>query len=697
MNENKFKITLKYWLSRPLCMLLFVLCAMPLAIQASPMLEDIELGALSDDRVVLRFKFSEPVKVTPQTFSTDSPPRIIIDFMGVANKITEVKEIATGSVKSVSVVGIPGQSRAVIDLNQAAKYDIHADGNYVDIELGAIASVEADSRTVEYFPESTAPGATKAHEVTDVNFHRDESGGGLVVIDVSDPNMGVDVRQEGGQLVVDFVDTKVATKLENRYDVRDFGTPLQYFDLQSRGKNVQMRINATGHYEHLAYQVDDKFIVDIKPLTEEQVQAAALAKPVYTGERLSLNFQDIQVRAVLQLLAEFTGINIVVSDTVSGSMTLRLHNVPWDQALDIVLKTQGLDKRQVGNVMLVAPASEIAAREKQELEANQQIAELEPLRAELIQLNYAKAGEIADLLKAEDNTLLSARGNVSVDERTNTIWVQDTTTKLQEIRQLIMRLDIPVRQVLIDARVVSIEKNFTKDLGVRFGITDVDTLSGTFEGANSMRGGTDPAEVTADSRLNFDIPVNASKSPGRIGLALARLSAETFLDLELSALETENVAEIISSPRIITSDQQKASIESGEEIPYLTSSSSGATTVSFKKAVLRLEVTPQITPDNRIILELTVTKDTRGESVTASGPPAVDTNEVETRVLIDNGETIVLGGVYEKTMRDDIQRVPFLGNLPVLGSFFRNRAQIDERKELLIFVTPRIIQQSYTR
>lgn len=434
--------------------------------------------------------------------------------------------------------------------------------------------------------------------------------------------------------------------------------------------------------------------------------AVKIINPSFSSNQnnlLSLNFQNIKVRAVLQLIAEFTGLNIVASDSVQGSITLHLNNVPWQQALDIILQSQGLAKRQVGNVILIAPLPEVATHEKENMEAQQQVIDLSPLHSELIAIKYGKAEQMGALLKGQSSTILSSRGNVTVDARTNTLWVQDTTQRLTEIRNLISRLDVPVRQVLIEARIVNIDNSAERDLGIRFGVTQGNHITGTLNGANQLATGSSASNISVADRLNMDLPsipsTGLSSDPtahppyGTLGIALAKLSGGILLDLELSALETEGLGEVIANPRVITADQQAAIIQQGQEIPYQQVSSSGATNVEFKDAVLKLEVTPQITPDGRIILALKVHQD-KVATLTVQGVPAIDTRSLETQVLVDNGETIVLGGVYQLSKTDTVQRIPFLGALPVIGPLFRNNQVISDRQELLIFVTPKIIQQA---
>ncbi len=662
-------------------------------------LQSMKLAALSGSETLIRFNLSQPIHNSHvKSFVTKNPPRIILDLIGVKNSLQQRKrKIDAGMAYEVLAVEAGGRTRIVLELRQSTGFRLDVHGSQVDLIIAG-KSIAAKAGQARFAKPNAIDAsqlvslATTKHAITGVDFRKGDARGGRIIVNISDPKISVDVSIIGGALVANFLDTGVKKSLQRYYDVGDFATPVTNFTVTPEGKNTQIRIETKHNYEHLAYQVDNQFIIDVKPVSEETALLERLKKPRYKGKRLSLNFQDIQVRAVLQLLAEFTGMNVVISDAVRGSMSLRLNNVPWDQALDIILKTRGLDKREVGNVMLIDRATDLAARERQELQALRQISDLEPVHTELIQLNYATATELSGLLAPHQGpSLLSESGSVSVDQRTNTLIVQDTPTKLREVRELISRIDVPVRQVLIEARVVNIEKNREKDLGVRFGITRDQTLSGTLTGANSMKANDEASsDVTLANRLNFDFA--AGSSSGKIGLALAKLGSDVLLDLELSALETEGVAEIISSPKLITSDQQTAHILAGEEIPYLTASSSGATTVAFREAELRLEVTPQITPNNNILLSLQVNKDARGEEIYTGGPPAIDTREVQTQVLVSNGQTVVLGGVYEKTNRDDLQRVPLFGSLPVVGRLFRHNKVITNRTELLVFVTPKIVE-----
>jgi type IV pilus assembly protein PilQ len=538
-----------------------------------------------------------------------------------------------------------------------------------------------------------------------------------VLVTLTDPSTPVDIRQEGGRVVAVFKDTSLPSELMRRLDVMDFATPVTTVDALRTNSDTRIVISAQGTYEQLAYQSDNEFTIEINPAVEDDEQQASLFSETkeYTGQRLTLNFQDIETRAVLQLLAETSGRNIVVSDTVQGNVTLRLRNVPWDQALDIVMTTKGLDMRQNGNVIIVAPAEEIAARETADLEAKRAITELEPLYSEFLQVNYAKAANLAALISSTEgqNSLLSDRGTVSIDDRTNTLLVQDTAEKLLDIRRLVRTLDIPIRQVLIESRIVIVNDDLSRDLGIRLGLTGynengddgVTVISGTGTGTDTMINSAldnlaDPNNGTIfpiqlpdlANRYNVNVPIQ--NAAGRFALAV--LESDYLVDLELTALEAEGRGEIVSTPRVITANQKEARIEQGVEIPYQESASSGATTTQFKKAVLSLTVTPQITPDNNIIMDLLVSNDTVGDlvaSATGGFVPSIDTRAVETQVLVSDGQTVVLGGIYETERRETITKVPVLGDIPGVGNLFKSRQNVSNKAELLIFVTPKILTE----
>lgn len=671
------------------------LLIVPWLAQANTILKNIYVTTLPGAETQVRFQVEGELPAVKE-FSIESPAKIVLDFSNSTLNINpDQKKLAVdeGIVRRVTTQGIEGRVRTVIDLLESAAYTIKKEGQYVVLSLRAVSSPQT---TLPFSQAKT--NVTGQYHVNMVDFKRGEEGVGRIVVQLSDPYVPIVLKEESNTLRVRLQSASVPSVLEKILDVTDFGTPVEQITTENQNGDVWITIKTEGEIDTLAYQTDKTFTIEVRKKADKVIAGAGEVE--YTGERLSLNFQSIEVRAVLQLLAEFTGINVVASDTVTGSVTLRLRNVPWDEALDIILKTKGLAKRQAGNVLLVGPAEELAAREKQALEATQQVSDLAPLYSEFIQVNYAKAAELAALLKDEKNSLLSSRGNIATDTRTNTLLVQDTAQKIDEVRALVQKLDIPVRQVLIESRIVVATDNFEKALGVKFGSaadirhTPIIGFTGNRVASDTLTTGTEPSAIGVSDRLNVNLPMALTNSTGnaQFGLTIGRLPGGTVLDLELSALESEGLGKIISSPRLVTSNQQKAFIESGEEIPYQESAASGAVTIAFKKAVLRLEVEPQITPDDRIILDLTVNQDTRG--VVLNSIPAINTQQIHTIVLVDNGETVVLGGIYEQTKRNNVTRVPFLGRIPGLGWLFKNVSKIDNREELMIFVTPKIINEA---
>ena len=667
-------------------------------------LEEITFNALPGNRLQIAMRLAKPAP-EPLSFTISNPARIALDINNTQNKLAQrTLPINVGSAQSITSAEAKGRTRLVLKLSQLLPYTTQVTGNYIYLTL---ESDSADGGSSSAPLQSTAAIASQVARqqttssaltgITDIDFRRGVKGEGRVIIQLSNPSIPVDVNEEAGRLIVDFIQASIPNSLSRRLDVLDFATVVQTIDAFQNGDNTRIIVTPIDdNYEHLAYQSDDIFTLELKTIPKAIREQQLKEKFGYTGERLSLNFQDIEVRSVLQLIADFTNLNVVVSDTVSGKLTLRLKNVPWDQALDIILDSKGLDKRQSGNVLLIAPTEEIATRERLELESKQQVQELAPLRSEYIQVNYARAEDLAALLGGEGG-LISARGRVSTDQRTNTLLVLETAENLEEIRALVTRLDIPVRQVLIESRIVIASDDFNKELGIRFGVTR-DTVtndpnqegtigSGNLNAVTDILNG-DPVELT--DRMNVNLPVTGSF--GSLALALAKLPLGTLLELELTALQAEGRGEIISSPRVITANQQEASIEQGVQIPYQEASASGATSVSFQDAVLSLQVTPQITPDDRIIMDLQVNNDSVGELF--NGIPSIDTRAVSTRVLVNNGETIVLGGIFEQVKRNEVDKVPFFGDLPGLGYLFRRTIKQDDKSELLIFVTPKILKES---
>ena len=673
-------------------------------------LVDISYSTLPDNKQQIALTMSGPAD-SAKSFTIENPARIALDLADTTNKLDEKRiAISSGMLQAVTTVEAGGRTRVVINLTELAPYTTAVRGNQLLVTLNDDENTPAAQTTLAQVMDdgesslgdfSSGPVTSRANTIDSLDFRRGPMGEGRVIFDLSSAGIVTDMRQEGGRMVIEFPDTQLAADLQQRLDVMDFGTPVQFIDAISNSRGTKVIIQpATQDYEQLAYQSDNMFTVELKPMSREEVEENEKSKFGYTGEKLSLNFQDIEVRSVLQLLADFTDLNIVVSDSVSGRVTLRLKNVPWDQALDIILQSKSLGKRQAGNVIMIAPAEDIATREQAELEGQQKKIELAPLRTEYFQANYAKASDLAELLKSETGGLLTERGSVSVDDRTNTLLINDTVEQLTEIRALVLRLDVPIRQVLIESRIVIASDDFNQEMGVRWGLNrntanpggadegDGFVLSGNNDGVANLINGDD----LGTERFNINLP--SSNSFGSLGLALAKLPFGTLLELELSAMQAEGTGEVISSPRVITANQHEAYIEQGVEIPYLEASSSGATSVSFRKAVLGLTVTPQITPDDRIVMDLTVNQDTVGEifSTGTLSVPSIDTRELSTQVLVDNGETVVLGGVYEQTLINEIDFVPFFGKLPLIGKLFQHTTDQDEKSELLVFVTPKIIK-----
>ncbi|MDP2242767.1 AMIN domain-containing protein [Pseudomonas sp.] len=639
-------------------------------------LQALDVSALPGDRVELKLTFDEPV-VAPRGYTVEQPARIALDFPGVSSKLgAKNRELGVGNARSVTVVEAKDRTRLIINLTNLAPYNTRVDGNslYVVIGEGASSSASAPSATVPAAVIAAAPVksyAAQGKAISNIDFQRGEQGEGNVVITLSDASVSPDIQEQGGKIRLDFAKTQLPEALRVRLDVKDFATPVQFVSATGSADKASIVIEPTGTYDYLAYQTDNKLTLSVKPLTQDEVDARKSERFAYSGEKLSLNFQDIDVRSVLQLIADFTDLNLVASDTVRGNITLRLQNVPWDQALDLVLKTKGLDKRKVGNVLLVAPADEIAARERQELESQKQIAELAPLRRELIQVNYAKASDMAKLFQSVTSAEGGAdeRGSITVDDRTNSIIAYQTQNRLDELRRIVSQLDIPVRQVMIEARIVEANVDYDKSLGVQW------------SGARSGDG-----NFSTDNFVDLGVA-------GSSGIGIGFITDNTILDLELSAMETTGNGEVVSQPKVVTSDKETAKILTGSEIPYQEASSSGATSTSFKEAALSLEVTPQITPDNRIIVEVKVTKDAPDFSQAAQtgGVPSISKNEVNAKVLVADGETIVIGGVFSNTQSRSVDKVPFLGDVPYLGRLFRRDVVRDEKSELLIFLTPRIM------
>jgi type IV pilus assembly protein PilQ len=672
-------------------------------------IEKIDFSALSGGRVSIRVQMKEPLANPPAGFTLNNPARIALDFPQTGNGLAKSNiSSEQGALKSVSLAQAKDRTRMVLNLSRNVSYNTVLSGNDVIITLqGSEATVGAPA-TETRFAESKAT-SDEAHAISGVDFARGKNGEGRIIVDLSDANTGINIKQKGKQIVVDFVNTEVPAELQRRLNVINFNTPVLYVDTMKQGKNGRMVIEPKGNWEQSAYQADNKFIIDVRQVIEDPNKLVRGNKPGYSGEKLSLNFQNIEVRSVLQVIADFTGLNIITSDTVTGNLTLRLKDVPWDQAMDIIMKNKGLSMRKSGNVIMVAPAEEIAAKEKAQLEANQAIDDLEPLRTEVFTLRYQKAEAFKNILTGansggsssgsgnQNKSILSKRGSAVWDPRTNTLFIQDTEKKLEEIQSIINKTDVPVKQVMIESRLVLADEKFGKSLGARFGVQHQATPGRNAIAVGGNLGQTSATDTTGSlgsistGGLNSNLPV-VNAAAGSIAFSLFRLPAGLLLNLELSALESDNRGKIVSSPRVTTANRQKAKIAQGTEIPYKEASSSGAATISFKEAVLSLEVTPQITPDDKIIMDLEVKKDKVGTII--DGVPSIDTQRVNTQVLVANGETAVLGGIYEQTERNDVDKIPFFGDLPIIGNAFKRRTKQDDKTELLIFVTPKIMDES---
>jgi len=672
-------------------------------------LESIDVQTLSGQQVQLKLHMDGPAP-EPLPFTIDKPARIAFDLpnttLGLAARRIDVR---SAGVDTVVAAEANGRTRVVVNVDSLLPYTTKVDGNNIVVTLGAQPGASIGAAAVARAGSGQAAPAVE-RAIKTIDFRRGSDGTGRVIVQLTDPRTPVNVRQEGNQIVVDFAGTLMPKNLMRRYDVMDFATPVQTVDAVRVEGSTRLVITAQGDFEQLAYQSDNQYTIEVKPSLKRSAQEE---KKEYTGERLTLNFQDIDVRSVLQLLADTSGQNIVVSDSVTGNLTLRLQNVPWDQALDIVLRTKGLDKRRQDNVIIIGPTEELASREKAELAAHKEVQELSPTHTEFMQVNYAKVADLAKLIKAANakDSMLSPRGSLSIDERTNTLLVQDTSEKLADIRRLVQTLDVPVKQVLIEARIVIVSDTFERDLGVRFGVTSAQkccsngliAVTGNGVGADTITGsaitnlqsGTSPFPVSApilDNRYMVNLP--AANTNGSIGVSL--LTGSTLVDLELSAAQNEGKSETISSPRVITANQKQAEIKQGVEIPYQESASSGATTTQFKNAVLSLKVTPLITPDNRVILDLDVADDSVGQQVTSAtggSVPSIDTREIITQVLVNDGQTVVLGGILETMKTKSANKVPFFGDIPILGYLFKSTTDINNKTELLIFITPKILRE----
>ena len=696
---------------------------------AEPVIEDITFSAQPGSKFEVRLDFNEAPPADLSAYTIEEPARIAIDFPGTKSNLDQKRySLPYGNATGVLVLEAGDRTRMVLNLIKLVPYETIINGNQLILQVGQDSSGE-------YAKRSTADGVLETQvtrvrsvesELTDLQFRRSEAGEGRLVLALSNPSVDVNVFSEGGNINLEFLRTNVPESLLRKFDVTDFATPVSSIEVATTERGTRIQLKANGIFDYLAYQTGDEYVLSVKPLSEKEKQER-LNEFNYVGDRISLNFQNIEVRAVLQLIADFTELNLVASDTVTGSITLRLQNVPWDQALELVLKTKGLDSRQIGNVLMVAPAQEIADRERQEIEANKQIAELAPLQSEFIRIRYAKAADVVQLFEAgseEGGSLISERGSVVVDDRTNSIIITDTAAKLAEIRDLVERVDVPIRQVMIEARIVIAQTSLDEELGIEWGGGYINSGS---DGVVSVSGSREQVVSLNNAIINGETPtltypveggiaggggaaggaqqqqglgaalVDLGLSTATSGFAVGFTNNDLFLTAELSAMEASGQGEVVSQPKIITGDKQSATIKSGTEIPYQEGAASGATTTSFKEAVLKLEVTPNITPDDRILLDLVINQDSVGDLVPSGQGgliPTIDTTELTTQVLVGNGETVVLGGVFQNEEITQIQKVPVLGDIPYLGNLFKSTASKQSKTETLIFITPRILSEA---
>lgn len=661
------------------------------AANAQDMQNSIESMAVALQGGILNVKltFKEPLTTMPPGFSVANPARIALDFADTTNGLGKNSQTFNeGDLKSVNIVQTEGRTRLVMNLSRAMTYESTLDANSLVLALVPSNKATGVSPQVEHFSQALV--TQSANSIRDIAFRRGKDGEARITVDLVDPNAGIDIRQQGQNLVVDFVKTNVPEALRKRLDVTDFATPVVSLITNQQGANTRMIISPKGLWEHNAYQTDSQFVIEVKPIVENPNKLVQGTRGGYQGEKLSLNFQNVEVRRLLQVIGEFTGMNMVVSDSVGGAITLILKDVPWDQALDIILQQKGLDMRKNGNVILIAPREEIATKEKLEFESKAQIGDLEPLRTESFQMNYIKAADVQKLLVDPKQTLLSKRGSALLDDRSNMMFVQDTPSRLDEVRAMIAKVDVPVRQVMIEARIVEAGDSFAKNLGVR--------LNWGGCGTGCAPSWSDPAKSIIGGNLSTISAVNLAATPragtaGTFGLQLFNSAKTRFLTAEISALEADGRGKVISSPRVMTANQVEALIEQGVEIPYQQATSSGATSVSFRKANLSLKVKPQITPDGKITMTLDINKDTPNTRLSTGAGVAIDTKHVKTEVLVENGGTVVIGGIYTQETRDNTQRIPFFGDLPYIGWLFKNREWIDDKTELLVFITPKIVAE----
>ena len=749
MEDSQGKLKMISKIKRNLYVLLAIL---PTLAWGEVQVKDIQFASLPGDQFEIKLMFSG-TPPAPKTYEIGNPARVVMDFPGVGSALSQ-KKYALGfeNARDAVVIADGSRTRLIVNLTESAPFASATDGNTVTLRVGADNSSGIANMSAQATRAAAESGdfSTGGPAITEIDFRRGKDGSGTISIDLSQPSVNVDIDRNSSQITLSFYQTTLPERLDRRLDVVDFATPVQTVDSKQEGSKTVVAIEASGQYDYLAYQADGQYVVNIKPLSDAEI-AEQSKKFAFNGERLTLNFQNIEVRSVLQIIAEFTSINLVASDTVTGSITLRLDNVPWDQALEIILKAKGLDKRQEGNVLMVAPSAEIAEQERLQVEANKQLQELAPLETAFVRIKYADAREVFELFTATrteagqaggggrdgnaTNTILSERGSAIVDERTNTIILTDTEDKINEFRRLIGEIDVPIKQVLIEARIVIANTDFKKELGATWGLAGIDKLAGDTTssafgdrtlGFSGRRSGLTPGsgvkesftysadEIERDDGIdgiagtaddvttytrNYDfglgdsLAVDLGVSNPTGSFSLGYLTDNFLIDLELSALESDGFGEIVSQPKVLTGDKQQAVIKSGTEIAYQKATSSGATSIEFKEAVLQLEVTPQITPDNRIIMDLLVSQDSVG-AFTPTGEPSIDITQIKTQALVGNGQTLVLGGIFQTEEVKGVDKVPVLGDIPFLGRLFRNDLRNVEKREILIFITPKIIDDN---
>ncbi len=668
--------------------------------------QQIQSSSMPGGEMVVKITMKSPLTVLPPSFATNVPPRIALDLANTMNGLNKNNvAVEEGPLRSINVVQAGSRTRLVLNLSKAASYETKLDGNNLMISLKASDVPNVTSTSGMRFAEAARPGLTR-NEIQNVDFRRGKDGQGRIIVDMTQNNTAVDVRRQGKTLVVEFQNSKIPSALERRLDVIDFGTPVQAVDAVNQGNNARLVIEPKGQWEHSAYQIDKQFVVEVKQAADD---SSKLGKKGYSGEKISWSFSDLPIKDFLKLIGEEFGINILMSESVTGTISLNIKDVPVDQALDIVLQKKGLSTRKTGNVLYVAPTDELLTKEKLELEARQQISELEPLQTEMFQLKYAQVETFKSIFSDDKNKILSKRGSAVYDTRTNSLFVNDTPTKLEEIRKLIEKTDVPQRQVMIETRIVEANDNFSKNLGARLGIHQPNASGETFTsnsndrvvlggsladtGYHTNQSSTTPDFLTQAMNVNMPAAGLGGFNPGALALTLFRAGAGRFLNLEISALEADGNGKVISSPRVVTANNVEATIEQGTEIPYQQASSSGATSVAFKKAVLSLKVKPQITPDDNVIMDLNVTKNSPDYSRVLFGAVPINTKQINTQALVENGGTVVIGGIYTQDQGTTVTKVPLFGDIPVVGNLFRNKASTNNKTELLIFVTPKILKE----